>query len=1387
MGQPGYFERIRARASKRWDQLEDDPELAGPWRQLFIQVQSPRQVVSELLQNADDARATDATVEINKGEFIFSHNGEDFDEEQFASLCRFGFSNKRTLHTIGFRGVGFKSTFSLGDEVRLVTPTLSVAFGKHRFTEPVLTESTVTTNGRTEVRVVIKNERIQQELAKNLQEWKESPASVLFFRNIRRLRVHEHEIVWESQGNGPILGSQWMSVSANPDERYLVIRSPEEEFPEDSLKEIRDERMASDVDTAFPRCRIEIVLGTEGRLFVVLPTGVKTQLPFACNAPFIQDPARMKIKDPELSPTNAWLLRRAGALAAVAMLAWADQGRLTLEERSQAYRLHPDVDRRDNSIEGSCGTIVEESFESTIEGQNFLLTETKTLVPSGACLAVPVELLDVWTSPQVSAGFSVDNRPLLSRYVRQRDREKLINWGHAGTLHKSQVLETLKNEHLPRPRCWRQLVRLWDYVADEVAVPWVNHSSVRIVPVQGKDVLYAANEVVRPGERRTLKPADWEFLAPYLLTLDPNWTRFLRQRRNEETSSDEVSKGQVKSAFNVLRALRLDEATNIHRIFNRVADEFFSQGSPLEIQACARLARIAAKLEANVPGKFKFVTQDREFSTTEMHPIVADVDGSLDRFVDEDWYKHNVLHDAYMQPSETCTDAEWRQWVRSLGSNLHTFVPLHQIKRSIWNRARFVEDLRRRGFDGDPYFHYRRDNFVIMDWDFDATHWQHWNSLAKDDERFWTALMTQILEQPPSYWWGATSAQASQKGTTYSHNVTQESLLPEWIIRFRNLPGLPDTWGQPRQPAELLRRAPETEPLMNIEPFVKADLDTETTRPLLELLGVRDRPTGPEPLLERLRALASINPPFVPEIQKWCHSLDQLFHKCSTEEVQEIKTAFARSRLILTDDEEWASSDEVFLNSDEDGMQGMALIHPSLRSLAIWSKIGVSERPTADIEIEWLKSLPSGRKLTIAQNRRVRRLMPAYPGQVWNECGHWVNMQGEWVTVETLAYSLTMQSLIQWNHLFPGVKAKTADFQRLSSVTCQTFPFSALPTLEGVIDQRFQGQSGLLNPQEKTWLVALGTGLQRVVLDDADQMERVRALAQRLSQTLWQVAGGLESEPYIDGTPAGTSRPIDVLWRGDILYVQRRSLAKLARIVPQEIARAFNRQDITDAIKLCYERPAKFIEEYLDDNFNLAPPNGDDEYYSLINQANLPNAAKGESIVVSHPSNVWSAENGHPGEEPLPADVINGDSAPLLPRSPRPPRPARKSLIERFAQSRGFLMNGADKFYHPNGSLLERSPESAFPWEHKSASGEILQYYWPKEHCIYRAPLQLEAEIWQLCQETPDLYSLVLTNTSGIPIELSGYQLLRMREQEELILYPATYRLVYKGEDNGQL
>src|SRR5467141_2755902 len=169
MQPPPYFAEIRERAARRWEQLEADPEIAGPWHQLFKQVQSPRHVLSELLQNADDARATAAEVRLDGKYFVFEHDGDDFSEEHFASLCRFGYSNKRALHTIGFRGIGFKSTFSLGDTVELYTPTLSAAFDRRRFTEPRWLDASPADTVGTQIRVAIGDEQREHEVVKNLQ------------------------------------------------------------------------------------------------------------------------------------------------------------------------------------------------------------------------------------------------------------------------------------------------------------------------------------------------------------------------------------------------------------------------------------------------------------------------------------------------------------------------------------------------------------------------------------------------------------------------------------------------------------------------------------------------------------------------------------------------------------------------------------------------------------------------------------------------------------------------------------------------------------------------------------------------------------------------------------------------------------------------------------------------------------------------------------------------------------------------------------------------------------------------------------------------------------------------------------------------------------------
>ena len=230
-----------------------------------------------------------------------------------------------------------------------------------------------------------------------------------------------------------------MALYEKDDEEFLLIRSEPESFPEEALAEIRQERMLGiEEETEFPPYKIEIVLGAKGRLYVVLPTGIETALPFACNAPFIQDPARLKIKDPETSPTNRWLLERAGKLAASAMLRWLGQTEMSTIERARAYGLLPDVDRDDSSLEGDCGTTVEEAFGEEIEGRDLLLTEDGRLTPEKQGIAIPRPVFDIWPAEQAAAILDEEGRPALCQYIELADRKKLLRWGIVDEIDKQK-------------------------------------------------------------------------------------------------------------------------------------------------------------------------------------------------------------------------------------------------------------------------------------------------------------------------------------------------------------------------------------------------------------------------------------------------------------------------------------------------------------------------------------------------------------------------------------------------------------------------------------------------------------------------------------------------------------------------------------------------------------------------------------------------------------------------------------------------------------------------------------------------------------------------------------------------------------------------------------
>lgn len=1397
---PEYFERVRSGASRRWDQLEADPELAGPWHQLFKQVQSPRHILSELLQNADDAGANQAKVIIENDRFIFEHDGQDFSEAHFASLCRFGYSNKRALHTIGFRGIGFKSTFSLGgDRVEIHTPSLAVAFRRARFTEPHWIAVDQLTSSMTRVEVPIATANLRFEVERNLAEWIKSPVSLLFFRTVRKLQIGDQIVHWESLGPGPVPNSEWMALDGKVENQHLLVRSEEEGFPADALEEIRQERMVNVEDGGeFPPCRVEIVLGAKGRLYVVLPTGVETKLPFACNAPFIQDPARLKIKDPETSPTNRWLLDRAGKLSAAAMVGWLRNRQIGMEDRAAAYELLPDVDRDAISLEGSSAARVELAFADSIEGEAILLTEAGDIVEDDAAICVPRPLFDIWPPEQAIPLLDEKSRPALAKEVLARDRDKLVRWKVLGEFTKSDLINQLRSRHLPRPSTWRRLLNLWAYIGPDVT-SYSCHSpeSLKIVPVQGKEVLYSGSEVARLGEKKLLQSdADWEFLSSHLLVLNQNWTRFLADERRERPEKVADGQSQAELAFDVLRRIGLQETSDVSSVIERVSADFFS-AKQSSLAECVQLAQIAAKLGAEVGNSFRFATADRKLHGIQSG-VLFDEDGSLELLLPPAIHETRLLHPSYISKFSSCTREEWQRWISSGRSGLLTLPALVQKRKPFHSLNALTVEARDRGFRGELNSLYVTNSYYIEDWDFPTDCWTYWDGVAPSRPQIWGMVAERVLGQGEAYWSKAAGARASQAATTGTiRALSQHTFLPAWLIKLRQKACLPDTREQQHVPADLLRRTPETEYLLDIEPFVHGRLDREANRPLLDLLGVRRTPDGPARLIERLRVLAKSTRAPAHEVEKWYRRIDQLIDTASSGELQTIKDMFRGEKVILAHDGTWVTSETVFLMASEEDVPGAALIRASVADLTLWHRVGVAERPSADLAIQWLSTLDSGSELSTDDARRVRTLLARYPRRIWDEIAHWTNLAGEWVPVASLAYSMSLQSLVRWSHLHDHVKRQTADFQRLPLDIVTQEPFASLPALAGLLEDRFSHSP--VRPGERIaipWLHAFGSQVRRVEIADELECTRIRGEAALMAAAAWIEATSLEVIPYLYGVPAGTPRLADVLWKDGCVYVSQISKAKQAKRVPEEVGRNLT-PDLRAALNYAFERTAPDIRTYLEENFQLGPEQVllEPEFAQPADQESPAEPLAVAPTTVSEPTDTNTLPEGMaeaPAEDAaIPTGREQPTSAPpetaIPPVEPAVrirPTPAipKPALIERFARGQGYKLDGEGRFFASDGSWISKTTGGRFPWERRARNGDLIRYLYPREHCLERDPLQIESDLWNLLDQKPEIYSFILLDPQGEPVELTGTRLKSLRDQELITIHPATYRLVYDSD-----
>ena len=93
--------------------------------------------ICELLQNADDAQATQFAIKYSGNFLLVGNNGRVFDKSDFESLCRSAHLLKARGVSIGYRGIGFKSVLGIAGKICLFSGGLEATFCRERTAQQI--------------------------------------------------------------------------------------------------------------------------------------------------------------------------------------------------------------------------------------------------------------------------------------------------------------------------------------------------------------------------------------------------------------------------------------------------------------------------------------------------------------------------------------------------------------------------------------------------------------------------------------------------------------------------------------------------------------------------------------------------------------------------------------------------------------------------------------------------------------------------------------------------------------------------------------------------------------------------------------------------------------------------------------------------------------------------------------------------------------------------------------------------------------------------------------------------------------------------------------------------------------------------------------------------
>lgn len=373
--------------------------------------------IYELLQNADDAEATEVNIYLDKDALYFKHNGKvqfsltDDDDETITpghinAITSIGNSSKEDGNKIGKFGVGFKAVFQYTD-----TPVIYSDEYKFRIVNIIVPEfvgvdSKFREKGETLFEIPFKNP--EEHYDEILDKLRHLSNPILFLNNIRtvtwkNITSFTHEVVFSKKVAQKFHHSDILC----------------ERVVEEKAGIVKDIWMFSREVKVSDKARFPVKVGyylksedgkvsldTDIRPFVhcFFPTSEKFDDCFICHAPFLLVDNRQQVKRKE--SVNVLLRNEICSLAAEALPILRDigvkEGNKLLH--SNIFKIAPlSEPYDDDSLDFICRDRLFEAFRRVIRNEALLLSRTgEYMKPTQTRMAQPVSLAEVITTEQLN-------------------------------------------------------------------------------------------------------------------------------------------------------------------------------------------------------------------------------------------------------------------------------------------------------------------------------------------------------------------------------------------------------------------------------------------------------------------------------------------------------------------------------------------------------------------------------------------------------------------------------------------------------------------------------------------------------------------------------------------------------------------------------------------------------------------------------------------------------------------------------------------------------------------------------------------------------------------------------------------------------------------------